>query len=139
MKESSTSLRLFFGVVGVLYFLSTGLVVALMGSLGLLGALGDLFTGSPVALLTTALNIAWSLGYLYFAFTLPSYLNPQRVKYVKIFLLVPLASTLLWAAIGFLTTGKTDFITPVIGVLVTWYLFANVQRLSNPPAPAQVQ
>ena len=139
MRESSTSLRLYFGIVGVLYFLSTGFLFALMGPLGLSGAFGNLFAGSPLALLNTVLGVVWSLGYLYFAFTMPSYLNPERVKYVKIFLVLPLAMMLLWAAIGFLTIGQTDFITPVIGALITWYLYANVRRLANPPAPAPMR
>ncbi|MDP2648547.1 MAG: hypothetical protein Q8P19_01465 [bacterium] len=139
MRESSTSLRIYFGIVGILYFLSTGLLLALIGLFGLSDAFGNLVTGSPMALFNTILGTIWSLGYLYFAFTLPSYLNPERVKYVKIFLLVPLASMLFWAAVGFLNTGQIDFITPVIGALITWYLYANVRRLANPPAPTPIQ
>ena len=139
MRESSRSLRLYFGVVGVLYFFSTGLLFALMGPLGLSGAFGSLFTGSPLELLNTVLGVVWSLGYLFFAFTLPSYLNPERVKYVKIFLVLPLAMMLLSAIIGFLTIGLFDFVTPVIGALITWYLFTNVRRLANPPVPAPMQ
>lgn len=139
MKESSTSLRLFFGIIGVLYFLSTGFLFMLLGLLGMSGAFGDLFTGSPLALFNTVLGVMWSLGYLYFAFALPSYLNPERAKYVKIFLILPLAMTFLWTALDFLTLGYIDFFTPVIAVLVTWYLYANVRRLSHPPVPVSVQ
>ncbi len=136
MRESSTSLRLYFGIASVLYFLSAGFLFALMGPLGLTSAFGNLFIGSPLALINTLLNIVWSIGYIYFAFALPGYLNPKRSKYVKIFLVLPVAMMLLNAGIGFLTSGQTDFTTPIIGILITWYLYANVQRLSNPPAPA---
>jgi len=135
MRESSTSLRVYFGIAGVLYFLFTGFLFALMGPLGLGGAFGNLFIGSPLAVINTILNIVWSIGYIYFAFALPGYLNPERSKYVKIFLVLPVAMMLLYAGIGFLTSGQIDFITPIIGALITWYLYANVRRLSNPPAP----
>lgn len=139
MRESSTSLRGYFGIVGIFYFLSTGFLLAIMGPLGLSGAFGDLFAGSLLSMLNTLLGVVLSLCYIYFAFTLPSYLNPERAKYVQIFLILPPAILLLWTAIGFFTIGQINLISPAIAALITWYLYVNVGRLSKPPAPVTIR
>jgi len=116
MRESVKSLRLYFGVVGILSFLST------------------VFSQS-LFVLYTVVEIALSIGYIYFALALPGYLTPKRSKYVKTFLVLSIATSLLYIGIDFLTSGYVDFVTLVIGVLITWYLYVNVRRLSNLPAP----
>jgi len=133
MKESARSLRWYFGIVGILYFIGGGLAFILLGGLGLSALFSSALFGSPLSVLNTILNVVWAIGYIYFAFTLPRYLNPEKVKAVKIFLLVPFAELVLWTVYGFLTTGQVSFLTVIFSALFTWYLYANVSRLAHPP------
>lgn len=132
MRETAKSLRWYFGIVGLLYFYGTGFMFVLLGGLGFPDLLTGALFGSPLNTLNTLLNFVWALGYLYFAFALSKYINPEKVKYVKIFLLVPFVEMILWSIWGFLTTGIPNLYLIGSG-LVTWYLYANVHRLAVPP------
>ena len=136
MKESSTSLRWFFGVIGTLTLLSTLLVLWITSAIGLSGLIG---TGSTANVVLRVIYLVEAVGLIYFAFALPKFLNPEKAKYVEWFLLFPLALAVITDLIQFFSTSVyPDFITLVISGLITWYLYHNVHRLSYVPAQVVV-
>ncbi len=113
MKESKTSLRLYFGLLAILTVLSGDLWYALAGTPSLI----------DIA------SIVQILGYVYFAVTLPKYLNQERVKYVKGWLLIVFALSVIITFINGPETG--GYIGLAIAGLLTWYLYNSVSRLSK--------
>jgi hypothetical protein len=131
MKESSTSLRWFFGVIGGLNLIFTAIGAVALSALGLVG----LIAGSIVMIVAIAVNVIESLIYIYFAFTLPKFLNPQKAKFVEWFVLATFALTLIMSALTVLVEhGSVNYLGIVISALVTWYLYHNVHKLSYAPA-----
>ena len=118
MKESEKSLRLFFALMAILSIVSGDLWFALAGT-------PDLSKASLFDFIT----IVEILGYLYFAFTLPKYLNPKRVVYVKGWLVV----AFLFSAILTITESPyaMSYVGLFIGAAFTWYLFMSVGKLSH--------
>ena len=135
MKESATSLRWYFGVIGVWYLVSAGFIFSLLGGLGL----SALLIGSALSTVNTIFGVVSALGDIYFAFTLPKYLNPNEVKYVKGWLLGTFGVSILLLIVGYLTQDQLSYFGVIVGSLLTWYLYVNVRRLANPPVPAPMR
>ena len=133
MKESTSTLRLFFAVVGVFYVVSMVFRIAVMKDTGLPIAPHASFVVWLMAVADVMLSAIWTVGYLYFAAALPKYLNPEKIKYIKIFLLAPFVEALLWQAWSLFTSGGFDVIGIAISALITWYLYSNISRLACPP------
>lgn len=133
MKETVTSLRLYFGIVGAFLGIST---LFTLTPFIVAGGLMYIFLLPPILLLQLVTGLVWTVGYIYFAFTLPNYLNPKRSKFIKLFLVLPVAASIVWNVIGLFGYGSVDILALVVGVLITWYLYATVKRLSkSTPAP----
>lgn len=130
MRESSSSLRWYFGIIGVFYFFSVALVYGILGNFGALGVV----TNSPFFLIQNIVSGVESIGFIYLAIMLPKYLNPESVKYVLYFVLATFGATLVWSVVGFATSGQIGFVNIAISALITWYLYRNAQRLAIPPA-----
>lgn len=134
MRESATSLRLYFGFIGLLYvaFLFFGLMLgaSLVGMEFVIRS----FLSSPLELFMFVVNTIFDIGYLYFAFTLPSYLNPERVAIVKNFLIASFAVSVLGVLIKLMSSGSISIFGLAISGLVTWYLYSNVTRIATPPS-----
>ncbi|MEO6536192.1 MAG: hypothetical protein ABIT47_00735 [Candidatus Paceibacterota bacterium] len=141
MKESSTSLRLFFGAIAVLYLISFGFFSLAMSFIGLGG---EYLFGSVSAIMGFLVGIIEAIILLYFAITLPKYLNAEKVKYVKWFLIISFLLALIPGISSWVMSQTApNIISIVVSALVTWYLFHNVSRLSRPvpvsePVPAQM-
>ena len=132
MKESSVSLRLYFGVIGAFYLFSVGVVSLLTSALGF----GAVLFSSPSSIVTTIIGVLQAIGFVYFAFTLPQFLNADKVKYLFWFLYANLGVALLGALIAYVTTGSLQYFAVGISALITWYLYRNVSRMAVPPAAA---
>lgn len=118
MRETVGSIRVFFAVVGMI----------ILGSLYLVwGALDSLSS-----VLDMGISIVWGLGYLYFAVMLHSYLSLEKVKIVKFFLLLPLTEHFVISMWHFLTNAASpDVLSLGVNILITWYLYSSVSRLSH--------
>ncbi|AFY80495.1 hypothetical protein [Oscillatoria acuminata] len=122
MKETVGSLRAYFGLIGVLSVLST---------------LGELYfylsfqPGNLFGILLTLIGLGLSCLFLYFSFDLKKLLikSPEFVSRVILvsagFQIISLVFSLLW------DNGVASIVKPGIGILICWYLLANINRLSR--------
>ena len=129
MKESSTSLRAYFGVIGFFYLFSIGAVSVLTSALGL----GAILLNSPAAIVNTIIGALEAIGFIYFAITLPQFLNADKVKYLFWFLYANFGVAVLGALIAYVATGTLQYIGLGFSALITWYLYRNVSRMALPP------
>ncbi len=129
MKESSTSLRWFFGVIGIWYLFSAGFVTILFGNFGL--GLSSLAAISGFYVVNLVVQTVFALADIYFAFALPRYLHPSKSGPVKIFLIAQFVWVLLGVAWNYLVGGGPDIVSLIVSALLTWYLFHNINKLSS--------
>ncbi len=120
MKETVRSLRMYFGIVGVLGAVLNALVLL---------APDVAMPMKAVALL----SIALAAVLLYVASTLPTLLRTRLPVVLAVVVLLPVVA-ILGAVVGLVTTGKLVWLNPVITFVVAAYLFANVKRLAAEPA-----
>ncbi|OGJ08661.1 hypothetical protein A3I95_02865 [Candidatus Nomurabacteria bacterium RIFCSPLOWO2_02_FULL_44_12] len=125
MKESITSLRWYFGLVGVVYILVSGLVVVLLGRSN---SLNLLHYSSVASMIVT---IIFALGFIYFATALPKYIASGKIHFVQKFLIINFAVGVLLIFWRYAETGSLAYSNLVISALLTWYLYANIKRLSK--------
>lgn len=125
MRESILSLRLFFIIVGIIVA-GSGVVLAISSLVVLGSSLASIFL-----LAQLASNIVFGFGYVYFGLSLRKYLNQDKVKALKKFLLVSYGVGVILTFIEFTADGRIDFLTLVLGALITWYLYRSVGRLST--------
>ena len=129
MKESSTSLRLYFGIIGMVSLFSIPVWIFYTYALGL----GAIVFSSPAVIFGTTIGALGAMGFIYFAIRLPQFLNAQKVKFLFWFLYANFGMAVLGTIIGFMTSGRLDYIGLGFKALYTWYLYRNVSRLALPP------
>ena len=133
MKESSASLRWYFGVVGMWALFSEVFFGAANIFLGRLNLLAD----SPFALLSLSVGLITAFFCVYFAFTLPKFLNPEKEKYVTFFLLAALCVSVIVSLVdSYPTITGISYFRVAGRILIAWYLYHNVHKLSNIVGPA---
>ena len=134
MKESSTSLRWFFGIIGL--FVLLGAVLTL-GVASVMGGVSGLLNGPLTSLALGVIYLLQGIILIYFAFTLPRFLTPEKAHYVEWFLWGSFALTVIVDVLQFVFVHTSpDIVSLVISALITWYLYRSVHKLSR--APTQV-
>jgi hypothetical protein len=121
MKESTTSLRLFFGAVGLLTLWSVYETLSLGIPMG-------------IDLALTAYDVIVVLAYLYFAWTLPSYLNVAKVSIPKMFVVITLVISLGVTAYWYFQEPDMVYaglVGTAINVLISLYLISQLNKLSK--------
>ncbi|MCT7956015.1 hypothetical protein [Laspinema palackyanum] len=122
MKETVGSLRAYFGLVGLLSVLSTLAELSLYLSF----QPGNLF-----GILLTLIGLGLSCLFLYFSFYLKKLLikSPQFVSRVILVSAGFQIISVVFSLVG--DNGVASIVKPGIGVLICWYLLANINRLSR--------
>ncbi len=129
--ETVTSLRWYFGVLGFggLYVGSTALWKAI--------TISAPFTSASVG---NICGLLWSLvvsaGFVYFTYTLPEYLRPNKVRilksYIHILFGVDLALNVVKSITGISSFNwQMDIVADLFLVFIWWYLYQSIGRLSR--------
>ena len=121
MRETVGSLKAYF------------IIVAVLGLIGNLGNVGIIASSqiNPLFLIISLTGLAFSVAYLYIGIMLRKLLieSPKLVNNVILasmaYLIINFLLTLL---VGFQTSSVIQL---AIGLLITWYLFSSVKRLSQ--------
>lgn len=117
-NESITSLRLYFFAIAVgtmAYAMTAGFYKA--PSLSLLDSS-----------LSSVIQIASAISFLYFGLTLKNFLVPTKVRILRFFIVI---SFLAIAATFTVLNNIFDYISLIIDMLVTWYLYSAITHLSS--------
>ena len=121
MRETVGSLKAYF------------IIVAVLGLIGNVGNVGIIASSqiNPLFLIISLTGLAFSVAYLYIGIMLRKLLieSPKLVNNVILasmaYLIINFLLTLL---VGFQTSSVIQL---AIGLLITWYLFSSVKRLSQ--------
>ncbi|MDO8579307.1 MAG: hypothetical protein Q7R72_00340 [bacterium] len=131
-KESAKTLRFYFGFIGVFSLIS--LFTPSFGGPGLLAVLAS----SALSIFYFILGVIVALSAIYFSFTLPKYLNPGQVKYLKSWLVFVFFILVQLSPAGNFTEVQLSYSEIIMEAFIwcleslfIWYLYANVSRLSN--------
>lgn len=122
-RETPKTITLYFGICGAAGLLLSCACFSFMR--------GEPSAGSVGGYLWLASMAVTGVFFLYFAFALPKYLNPTRVKYPKVFLGILIALGLMDVGTGLLTQATGFAVVGVFRVLLISYLYANICRLST--------
>ena len=125
--ETVNSLRWYFGLAGFfgLYSYATSLWSAVRG------------TTIPISdLLGTLFGLLASAGFIYFTYTLPTYLHTKNVWILKSFISILIVVSIVWNVFGDISgAGPLGYwgilISLALGLFFWWYLFKTVNRLSK--------
>ncbi len=127
MKESPTSMRVFFIIVGLLGVLGGGLGV--LGSLALMALSG---MWGVVLLIMCAASLVVSLAYVYCGVQLPGLLETRPDFVVKV-ILAGLTLNVTGAIVGAMSGGGFSIGRTAFSVLISLYLLNSVKRLAANP------
>jgi len=118
MQETVFSIRVYFGLLGTFSLIR--------GVFGIIGSLQD------VAFLIPALiGLFFGIGFLYSTIKLPELLRTST-KFVQHLLYVVAGIGALSAILAVVSgTYGADLISPVLLVMLAWYLLLNVRRLEE--------
>jgi quinol-cytochrome oxidoreductase complex cytochrome b subunit len=122
MKETARSLRAYFFLVGIVsggnYIVSLN-VMAQTGAIELVGAT------------ITVVGLGLAIAYVYLGTRLNHLLvtSPQKITAVLIAGAIFLVVLLLLNLLGGLRIGALIYL--LLGLLITWYLYANAKRLAG--------
>jgi hypothetical protein len=131
MQESESSLRWLFATAGTISLLLL-ILQQMFPEANILGVeIWPQGSISPSGQLGLALDVAYMVGNLFFAFTLPMFLSRGRLWVVWIFLVGPVLELIVTDCIVFGTTGEFSVVPLAISTSVSWYLFQNINRLSS--------